>query len=223
MKKIGLIDIAIILAVIAALVVGFLTYKHFRETAGNQIDKSGKVLFQVFLRGVTITSGYSPFRPNEETFISIRNVPYTNLKIIDVKIDPRKIVLPNPAGKPAFVTVDDASQMFMYDAIVTIVDNAKFTKDGAVVGGNKIKIGLPITLEGLDYKLNGTVSNVQMITDELAKQLESNAVKQQQQLQQQAQRAQQAQQAQQAQKMPPVTAGAPQPKVPVQPVAAVKK
>ena len=50
--------------------------------------------------------------------------------------------------------------MFMYDIVVTVVDTAKITKDGAVVGGNKIKMGLPITLEGKDYKFNGTVSNV---------------------------------------------------------------
>ena len=37
----------------------------------------------------------------------------------------------------------------------------KITKDGdAVVGGNKVKIGLPITLEGAKYKLNGVISNV---------------------------------------------------------------
>ena len=45
----------------------------------------------------------------------------------------------------------------MYDVVVTLTDNAKITKDGAVVGGNKIKIGLPITLEGADYKFTGSV------------------------------------------------------------------
>ena len=44
--------------------------------------------------------------------------------------------------------------------MVTVQDDAKITKDGAVVGGNKIKIGLPVTLEGKDYKLNGVVSNI---------------------------------------------------------------
>ena len=50
-----------------------------------------------------------------------------------------------------------------YDVIVTLVDTAKITKDGAVVGGNKIKIGLPITLEGKDYRFNGTVSDLKTI------------------------------------------------------------
>ncbi len=163
MKKIKLLDIIILFALISALVVGFLTYKHFRQTAGKQIESTSKIAFQVFLRGVTLTGGVSPMKAGDETFISIRNVPYTNLKIVDVKSDTKKTLMPNPAGKPAFILVDDYSQIFMYDVIVTVIDTAKITKDGAVVGGNKIKIGLPITLEGKDYKFNGTVSGLQIL------------------------------------------------------------
>lgn len=162
-KKFKIIDLIIILAVVFSLGVGFLTYKHFRQTADKQIESTSKIGFQVYLRGVTITSGVSPIRPGEKTFISIRNVPYTDLKILNVKIQPKKILMPNPNKTPPFVIVDDLSQMFMYDILVAIEDTAKITKDGAVVGGNKMKIGLPITLEGKDYKLNGTVSNVQIL------------------------------------------------------------
>jgi len=164
-KKFRVVDIVIVLAVVLSLVVGFFTYKHFRQTADKQIQSTSKIGFQVFLRGVTITSGVSPIKPGDKTFISIRNVPYTDLKVVNVKVQPKKILMPNPDKKPAFVLVDDYSQMFMYDILVTIVDTAKITKDGAVVGGNKVKIGLPITLEGKDYKLNGTVSDVQIIKD----------------------------------------------------------
>ena len=53
----------------------------------------------------------------------------------------------------------------IFDAVVTITDTAKITKDGAVVGGNKIKMGLPVTLEGNNYKFNGTISDVRVKTD----------------------------------------------------------
>ena len=66
------------------------------------------------------------------------------------------------------LTVEDPSQAYVYDMIVTLSDTAKITKDGAVVGGNKIKMGLPITLEGKDYKFNGTVSDLKVmpVTDD---------------------------------------------------------
>lgn len=177
MKKIKLVDIIILLAVVAALVVGFLTYKHLRQTAGKQIESTSKIAFQVFLRGVTITGKANPIKPGDETFISIRNVPYTALKIIDSKAEPKKVVMPNPRGKDPFVIVDDYSQLFMYDVIVTVVDTAQITKDGAVVGGNKIKIGLPITLEGKDYKFNGTVSNIEILPANLDIKDEKNVQK----------------------------------------------
>ena len=60
----------------------------------------------------------------------------------------------------SYQIVDDLTSPFNYDFLVTLEDDAKITKDGAVVGGNKIKIGLPVTLEGVDYKLNGVVSNI---------------------------------------------------------------
>lgn len=170
MKKVGLIDVIVTIAVILALAVGLFTYMHFRQTADKQIQDNAKIAFQVYLRGVTITSGANPIRVGDETFISIRNVPYTKLQIIDSRIDTKKVVMPNPNKKPAFVAIDDYSQMFMYDILVTVQDMAKITKDGAVIGGNKIKIGMPITLEGIDYKFNGTVSNVQMLVDKPAPQ-----------------------------------------------------
>lgn len=177
MKKFRIVDVVILLAVVLALVVGFLTYKHLRQTADKQVESTQKIAFQVFLRGVTITSGFSPIVPGSDTFISIRNVPYTDLKVVDVKIDTKKTILPTPNAKQPFTLVQDFSQMFMYDIIVTVIDTAKITKDGAVVGGNKIKIGLPITLEGPDYKFNGTVSNVQIITPAQAQAIEAQVQK----------------------------------------------
>ncbi len=159
------VDWIIVGGIILALIVGALTFLHFRGTASNKIEAQATIGFQVFLRGVTLTGNESPIRPNDTTFITIRNVPYTDLKVIDVRVDTKKTVLPNPKpGKDAFVMVEDISQAFLYDMVVTLVDpSAKITKDGAVVGGNKIKIGLPVTLEGPSYKLNGTVSDVRIL------------------------------------------------------------
>lgn len=165
MKKPVLIDVLIVLLFILALAVGFYTYNHFRQTADKQIEKTGKIAFQVFLRGVTLTGTESPIKVGDNTFISIRNVPYTNLKVVNSVIDTKKVVMPNPAGKPPFILVQDFSQAFMYDIVVTVVDTAKITEDGPVVGGNKIKIGLPITLEGKNYKFNGTVSDLAILPE----------------------------------------------------------
>ena len=75
------------------------------------------------------------------------------------------MVIPVPDGDKPYMIVQDFSQLYVYDYIIKLEDTAKITKDGPVVGGNKIKIGTPIVLEGFNYRVNGTVSNVQVIED----------------------------------------------------------
>ena len=161
MKKFSLVDLIIIVGVIAALFVGICTAKHFRQTADKQIEATSPVTFQVFLRGVTVTGEDFPISVNDKTFITIRNVPYTELTVIDVKSEPRKTF--SPVSKN--VLVPDPAQPSVFDAVVTITDTTKITKDGAVVGGNKIKMGLPITLEGQKYRFNGTISDVRVVSE----------------------------------------------------------
>lgn len=162
LKKIKPIEIIVLAGIILALGVGFVTFKNFRQTASKQIEATSKISFQVFLRGISYTGSDLPIKSGEKTFISIRNVPYSDLDIVDVKVEKKKTVLPAMNTKKVIV-VEDVSMANTYDVIVTLVDTAKITKDGAVVGGNKIKIGLPITLEGKDYRFNGTVSDLKTI------------------------------------------------------------
>lgn len=161
MKKLSFVDLIIVAGVIIALLVGFCTAKHMRQTADKQIEATSNITFQVFLRGVTVTGEQFPIKSSDKTFITIRNVPYTELQVTDVKSEARKTFA--PASKN--LIVNDPAQPAVYDAVVTITDTAKITKDGAVVGGNKIKMGLPVTLEGETYKFNGTISDVRVSGD----------------------------------------------------------
>ncbi len=158
LKKLRPFDIVVIVLILAALMVFFATSTGKRMTSSNQIEAETKVDIEVYFRGVVVTSKNSPFKEGDETFITIRNVPYTKLKIKSASYERKKIMLPSSGSK--YQVVEDLSSPFNYDFLVTVQDNAKITKDGAVVGGNKIKIGLPVTLEGVDYKLNGVVSNI---------------------------------------------------------------
>ena len=161
MKKMSLVDIIIILGVIIALIVGVYTAKHFRQTADKQIEATSPIVFQVFLRGVTVTGETFPVAKEDKTFITIRNVPYTELSVVDVKSEARKTFAPGSKN----LLVPDPAQPSIFDAVITISDVAKITKDGAVVGGNKIKMGLPVTLEGKKYKFNGTISDVRVTSE----------------------------------------------------------
>ena len=162
MKNFNIVDIIIVLGVIAVLIVGVVTMKHFRQTADKQIEATSAITFQVFLRGVTVTGEEFPIKAEDKTFIIIRNVPYTELNVVKVTSQARQTAIPSQRVKEQYVLINDPAQPAIYDAVVTITDTAKITKDGAVVGGNKIKMGLPVTLEGENYKFNGTISDVRV-------------------------------------------------------------
>ncbi len=163
--KFNIVDVIIVIGVIIALIVGLYTVKHFRQTADKQIEATSPITFQVFLRGVTVTGKEFPVKVGEKSFITIRNVPYTELNVIDVTSTPRKTAVSSAKAVEQYVLINDPEQPALFDAIVTITDVAKITKDGAVVGGNKIKMGLPVTLEGESYKFNGTISDVRVTTE----------------------------------------------------------
>lgn len=165
LKKLNFVDLVIVIGVIIALAVGIYTAKHFRQTADKQIEAVSPITFEVFLRGVTVTGEEFPIKQNDKTFITIRNVPYTELTVLNTSSSPRKTAVPYGTSEKQYILIDDPAQISMYDAIVTIKDTAKITKDGAVVGGNKIKMGLPVTLEGENYKFNGIISNIRVISD----------------------------------------------------------
>ena len=165
LKKLNLIDIIIVLGVMITLFVGFATIKHFRQTADKQIEATSPISFQVFLRGVTVTGKEFPIKAGEKTFITIRNVPYTELNVNGVAYSPRQTAVASTKSEKQYVLVNDPAQPSIFDAVVSVTDTAKITKDGAVVGGNKIKMGLPVTLEGKDYKFNGTISDVRVTTE----------------------------------------------------------
>ena len=164
LKEPNKVDLIIFIGIAIALCVGLFTFTHIRQTADKQIEATSKISFTVFIRGITYTGNDMPIKANEKTFISIRNVPYSDLDIVNVTADRRKVVLPTMNNKKVMVA-DDVSQAYLYDVAVTLTDTAKITKDGAVVGGNKVKIGPPITLEGRDYKFTGTVADIQIMNE----------------------------------------------------------
>src|SRR5574344_799980 len=162
-KDVKPFDYAIITSVSMVIIFGIMAFVFKKNLSKNPIEKASKIEFQVMMRGVTISNGINPFNIGSETFITIRNVPYTKLKIKNVLSDSKKILLPNPTGKEKFVIANDPAYPLLFDIIVTLEDNADITEDGAVVGGNKIKMGVPIVLEGFDYKFQGVVSSVRIL------------------------------------------------------------
>lgn len=165
LKKLRLVDYIIIFAIIVLVCIGTLAVFKKKNFANLPIEKETKIQFDVFFRGITLSSTESPFKQDENAFITIRNVPYTKLKIVGAVGQPRMMIVPAKNEK-GFVATEDISMPNLYDFMVKLEDTAKKTPDGFVAGGNKIKMGIPVVIEGQTYKYSGTISNVYEVVEE---------------------------------------------------------
>lgn len=165
LKKLRAVDYIIITVIIILVVIGCLAVFKKKNFANLPIEKETKINFEVFFRGVTISDTVAPFKVGDDAFITIRNVPYTKLKIIAMDGRPRMILLPASNDK-GYIVAEDISVPNLYDLIVKLEDTAKKTDDGYVAGGNKIKMGIPVVIEGEKYKYTGVISNVYEAVEE---------------------------------------------------------
>ena len=169
MKKLKLTDYIIILLIIIAVILGGLAVFKKKNFSNLPIEKETLIQFDVFFRGITLTSMQNPFEKGGNAFITIRNVPYTRLKIVDSIGQPRMTIL-SSNNKDGFIVKEDVSLPNLFDFVVRLEDKAKKTPDGYVAGGNKIKMGIPVVIEGETYKYTGTISNVIEINQEAEQQ-----------------------------------------------------
>lgn len=159
----NIVDFIIVaVLVIAVLGVGFMKTKS-RISNSEAMKETKNVEIDVIIQGGKVSSDKNIFNAGQKTFITIRNVPYTELEVVKSLATAKKTAIPDPKTPGKAIAVDDPSMLHTYDFLVTVADKAVITPDGAVVGGNKIKIGLPIILEGVDYRLPGVVSDVRVL------------------------------------------------------------
>ncbi len=164
--KFNLVDVVIV-GVVAVLVLGVLLVKANVFNPISKVSKGEKALeFEITTRAYEVTAQEELFKVGEKTFITIRNVPYTELEIVNVKKENMKEMFFNEDRPEVPYLMNNVAYPHRFQYVVTLKDNAHITNDGAVIGGNKIKIGLPVDLEGFHYRLGGTVSNVKTIEEE---------------------------------------------------------
>jgi len=141
-------DITIVAVIIALLLGVFLIKKGKMSPSAEVIHNQSPIEIDVLLEEEKITHNEELFVSGEKSFITIRNVPYTELEIVK-------------SEKTAFIQ-NNTPLPYTYNYLVTVTDKAAITPDGPVIGGNKIKIGLPIMLEGNYYKLSGVVTDIRI-------------------------------------------------------------
>lgn len=161
--KISILDLGAAL-VILLVVVGIF---FFPGTSGSlaQIGVPTKpVEVDVIVRGLSIRQPQDlvkEFQTKKKTNVIIRNQPYGQVDIKSVKELPKTVVVTQPDGTVKALA-DPRKDIFSTDMVITLGGKAQITKNGPVLGSSKLKIGVPIELEGFDYNFNASVIDVRV-------------------------------------------------------------
>ena len=90
--------------------------------------------------------------------ILIRNQPAGRVTLVSVDDLTNSLTAVQPDG--SVVVADAPSTALPRHARFVMEANAEIKPSGVVIGGTKLKVGVPVELEGRLYRLNGVVSGV---------------------------------------------------------------
>lgn len=161
MGKVNLID-AIVTGVIALTAIGVLMVQSgWHTTSADVVKKESDIEYTFLLKHVRTTNPQL-LKKDDTLSMTIRNQPRGDLKITDVEVTPKRVML-SSSGKP--ILTEDWSDP-SYDFVVKVRDHALVTTDGYVTNGVKVKIGMTIDVEGFDYRIPGVIMDVKAIDAE---------------------------------------------------------
>jgi hypothetical protein len=156
---INAIDLFLILVVLATII-GFLWAKTGHTSISKIVKAEGPADVKIAIRGARVEDP-KIFEKYKKAFIIIRNQPYQAVEIVSVKAWRRPITFFDQTTKMPikFPNTDDP---LATDIDIVIRDNAQFTGEDIVLGGNKVKAGIPVDLETLEYKFTGSIISIKM-------------------------------------------------------------
>lgn len=160
--KLSILDLGAALVILLVIVGIFF----FPGTSGSvaQVGVTTKPIeVDLVVRGLNIRDPQQIFneglKEGGKTNIIIRNQPYGQIEVKSVRQLPRTLLVPQPDGSIREMA-DPRANVFNTDMVLTLNGRAQITSTGPVLGNSKLKIGMPVELEGFNYNFNATVIDV---------------------------------------------------------------
>ncbi|MBC7327795.1 DUF4330 domain-containing protein [bacterium] len=150
-----------IIAVI--LIVLFLVFLVFEKMGKHPMamaeGQPRKVEIDIIVKAFPCTDT-SFVKPGEKLFITVKNQPFDWVILKDVKFYPRQAVV--PTGNGGYKLIPNPSEPDTFDIIFTVQAQGYVREDGIIVG-TKLKVGIPISLEGKMMDVKGQVAGVRVL------------------------------------------------------------
>ena len=164
--KVSLLDLGAALVIIL-VIIGIFFFPGTPVTQSIVAQTKAKPIeVDILVRGLSVGDFdglKQEFQTEKTANIVIRNQPAGKVDIISTELLPRTTPVPQPDGTVKALPDPRPEVAMIKDMILTLGGKAQITGDGAVLNNTKkVKIGMPIQLEGRDYDFNGSVISVRV-------------------------------------------------------------
>jgi hypothetical protein len=159
MKKFNLFD-ALILGTVLLAGLGVVYVKSGYTAVDAMVEKKGPAEIDCMIKANI--EDLSAFKVGDHPFITIRNQPYDKVEITVAKAQRSRFLVPINDGKD-FRIATDPTEPFSSEVFLTLRDEGMQTEDGIIWGGQKMKVGVPVEIEGFKYRLKSSVVDVRMV------------------------------------------------------------
>jgi hypothetical protein len=163
--KLSILDLGAALTMLA-IVIGIFVVPGTSGTNSIAQVPTQPIEVDVIVRGLSVkdpATFVKEFSQQEKTNIIIRNQPAGTVDVQKVTPLPRNILVTQPDGTVKYMSDPRPESAYSQDMILTLAGQAQVTETGAVVGGQKVKIGTLLELEGKEYNFNTSVIDIRFL------------------------------------------------------------
>lgn len=166
--KVSLLDIGAALVILMVLA-GIFLYPGTSGSVAQVGAVTQPVEVDVIVRGLTVSDPqglYETLKQAKTTNVIIRNQPYGQVDIKDVKLLPRSTAVPQPDGTVKAYPDPRPELDYTIDMLITLTDDAAIVDGGVVFGNSNVKIGTQIEIEGQLYDFYTSTVGVRILEDQ---------------------------------------------------------
>lgn len=125
--------------------------------AGAQIGTRQPVEVDVVVRGLLATNPKNFIKPGDMTNILVRKQPSGSVKLKEMKFLPRTVASPQPDGTLKVFPDPRPELALTNDMMLTLASDVQVVEGTPVLGGEKVKVGTTIELDGPTFNFASSV------------------------------------------------------------------
>lgn len=153
--KLSILDLGAAL-VILLVIFGIFIYPGASGSVA-QIGSRQPVEVDVVVRGLLATSPKDFVKPGSKVNILVRKQPSGSATLKEVKYLPRTVATPQPDGSLKALNDPRPELLLTTDMMLTLASDVQVVEGTPVLGGEKVKVGTTIDLDGPQFNFGSSV------------------------------------------------------------------